>query len=309
MRDHLMCPSFMSSKHLNVNIQNHENIIVKGIIIPPDYKQNHTSASIIDFPSITLYGDNGIYQAPYDDPFNIGKDHYIIIQASDRFGNATTDEKYLTRIDPVKRKAIIISGYSDNLMAADKISLIVDALCFQGYSNDDITIAAQEYNIHLPQIEPTEENIKQTILGYKSKEVNEVILCLIGIDEQFISFEKLNTWLNEIEQEMKRKIVIINNSNYSELFVDSMYRENRVIVSSTTDKYPGCQPIESINPKTNSITIRKLCLDQNNLFCSNTCDLFSILFWNEIWQGLEIDDAFRESQENMVMISENYKPT
>jgi len=296
-----------TSNTLYVNIQNDDNITVKGIIIPPDFGQIHTSASIINFPSINLYGENGVYQATYDDSFYIGKDHYIIIQASNKFGSATTDEIYLKGIAPVKRKAIIISGFSDNQMAAGKISLIYDALYFQGYSKEDITIVTQESNFHIPTKELTEENIKEAILESKNIEVKEMIVCLIGIDDQIVSFEKLNTWLSEIEQELEKKMIIINDSNYSKRFVDSMSIENRVIVSSTTANYPSCQTIEAIDSEIKSITIRKLCLDQNNLFCTNTCELFSTLFWNEIWSGLEIDDAFRESKENIMMLSDNYK--
>lgn len=192
-------------------------------------------------------------------------------------------------------------------MAAGKISLIVDALSFQGYSKEDITIVAQEPIFHLPQTELTEDNIKQAILQCKSNEVKEMILCLNNIDENVVSFEKLNTWLNEVEQEMQGKMVIINDSPYSKHFMDSIDNDNRIIVSSTTVNYPTCQSIETIDPEINSMPIRKLCLDQNNYFCANTCDLFSTLFWNAIWSGLEINDAFRESQENMMMISSNYK--
>ena len=296
-----------SSNTLYVKIQNDEDIIVKGIILPPDFKQNRTDAAIIDFPSINLYGKDGVYQTAYNDPFHIGKNHYIIIQASNKFGKTSTDEIFLKEFDPVKRKAIIISNSSNNLGVTDKISFIYDTLCFQGYPNEDIAIFSHEPDLYLPQADPTEKNIKQAISECKSKFVKEMILCLIEIDERSLSYEKLNTWLNEIEQEMKGKIVIINNSNYLKNFLDNLYTENRVIVSTTTDKYPICQLIDFINPDINSFLIKKLCLDQNNLFCANTCDLFSVLFWNSIWSGLEINDAFINSKENMMMISDSYK--
>jgi len=291
----------------------------KVIIIPPDFKLEQADAPLIDLPTIDLnLEEKGLFEMKYNDPFKIGKDHHLIIQIDDRFGNTTISEIFIRGVKPVKRKAIIYSSDPNDTTIESKMNWAYDALSFQGYLDDEFSIFTSKQHLHLPVTNPTKDNLHETLLVCNEPDIHEVVLYLTGKsnsvnftlnESEILMPDELNFWLDLLQEKMKGNVFILFDCNYSENFVETLSGSKRIIITTTSSNYPLCKTLDYNDfDNDSSFLLSKLCLieDQNiSSFCRNSCSLFSVLFWKEVWCGVNIRDAFRYPKENMGIISED----
>jgi len=197
-------------------------------------------------------------------------------------------------------KAIIVAGYgnyNNNLLwketklCSDKA---YDTLDYQEYdlsniyylSHDPTYMKIDNKIINVVANEPSIENMDYALkkwLFEDGKQTNNLLLYMVGHggedifclrSDEFLKVDTLKTWLNEIQEKISGKIIIIYDGCESGSFIDDLSNENRIIITS-------CEP------------------GKNATFGLAGSLSFSFQFWNYIQIGADLKKAFEIGSRHM----------
>ncbi|MCP4345480.1 MAG: hypothetical protein GY795_08130, partial [Desulfobacterales bacterium] len=229
------------------------------------------------------------------------------LRVSNQYGDSTELPGAVTFVSPefsdkLRTKAIIIAGGGSD--SSNKIRESTEkaadhaynALRYQGYSPDDINYLSSVSDLD-GKIDnlSTHENLENAIRNWAKDEMaTELTLFFVdhGRDGAFqinateeLTAEELYTWLNELQTDMSelKRVILIIDSCQSVSFIDYI-KENREI------RHPDGKE---------RIIIASAAHDQPAWFLNNGTLSFSYQFWESVYRGSTLEQAFNWASDQM----------
>ncbi|NJL58336.1 MAG: hypothetical protein HC887_00500 [Desulfobacteraceae bacterium] len=189
---------------------------VWAVIMPSDYDIGTLSRPVVELPSFELMPDNdddnkytGMYQN------YLVRNIRITIYAEDRNGNTSVPSlTYLSGLNVSEDKAVIAAGNPD--IFGKNIQQAEDALKFQRYADGNIMKAATVEELHLK------------LADCASSDTHDVLIYLVGkgspgsfriSNTESLSATTLNLWLNDLQEKISGKVVVVYDADYSGMFI------------------------------------------------------------------------------------------
>jgi hypothetical protein len=257
---------------------------VWAVIRPPDYNQGSTETPIDDLPSFDLSPlGSERYEGTYTS-FNSPGTYYIALYARDRIGNTSTPQLTTVAVDdPLSRRAIVVAGGSetDALWPAVRLNATTayEALTSQGYSDDDIYFMSPATISQGVDGLASLSNLEYAVTTWAASNTRDLVIYLVGNGDQDL-FEisdtetlepyQLDSWLDDLQEQIPGKVVLIYDASCSGSFVSSLAPpegKERIVVTST-------QPNESA------------------YFILEGILSFSNFFWSQVATGSSVRDSF-----------------
>ena len=269
---------------------------VWAVIRPPDYRQGGGNP-ITDLPSLDLQsGTDGCYKASFTQ-FKTPGTYQVLIYARDDKGNTSVPKQTAVIVrNPLRHKAVIVAGASENdkwWVAVEKgVRLAYDALIFQKYADNDIYLMSP---VSIPEVgkipmTPTLSNLQYAITSWGETDTQDMVVYLIGNGSdgvfninpsETLLPTVLNGWLNDLQNSIPGKVVVVYDACRAASFLPSLIppsgKERIVIAGSGRD--------ESV------------------YFLTHGGVSFSQYFWNRIWGGATVADAFKTGRDAFRLMS------
>lgn len=255
---------------------------VWATIIPPDHVPDSPDVPVTELPEVELKpldGDSnpGTYQSWYE-TFTMPGIYRVTIHARDIKGNSAVPVTtvFVTSAASLP-KAVIVTTHSDSVSRASIHKSLGEqarsALMTQGFSQDRI------YSMHAPQISEVASAITQWAV-----DSDGLILFFAGqgsssgielTESETISPSTLNTWLDQFQDLTSGSVNVVIDADNSGGFIKTLAgggREDgsRIVVASTAE-----------NGKAS--------------FESQGLSSFSSYFWNAVFKGANLWDAFLQT--------------
>ncbi len=271
----------------NVTSPDNNNIVhVWAVIRPPDY-QPTAGNPVTDLPSVDLsLISAGNYKVTYNE-FKTPGTYYILVYARDDKGYTSEPSQAVVTVEsPLRHKAIIVAGIQpdDKWRAAveKSVQMSYNALKFQKYSDDDIYLMSPISIAEVSKMptQPTPENLRNAISALTGDNTQDLVLYMIGngADGAFkinssetLMPAELNTWLNDLQTRITGKVIVVYDACRAESFAQHLTwnpdKTKRIVIASTRN-------------------------DQSAHFMTEGGVSFSGYFWNKIWDGATVWEAF-----------------
>lgn len=264
---------------------------VWAVIRPPDYVPDPENPGD-DLPSVEFHQvGEGRYEGSFEGFYTPG-DYHVLIYARDRLENTSLPKQTIVKVQsPLKRKAVILLGasHTDPLWEASKkaAELSYKSLVFQGYSEEDIYFMS-DVNFHEGiDAAALKENLGYALDGFIGEDTQNLVLYLIGNGSQ------KRFHLNSQE--------ILNASgtpdSLDSLLDNLQESEPPRIPGKVTVIYDACDSgsflTELLPPKDkHRLVITSTCPGESAFFLCKGKITFSKFFWEEIFDGASIRNAF-----------------
>jgi sugar lactone lactonase YvrE len=269
---------------------------VWAVILPPGYSQPSPDNPVQEYPTIDLEPVEGEddYTVAYDG-FQFDGTYQIAIYARDRMLN--TSQPYLTTVSVnlvQKRKAIVAAGgtASDVLWPGREraVQLAYQALAYQGYRDEDIYLMspASIPGISKAPVLPTLSNFDHAVNMWAQTETYDLVLYLIGPGNYYtfmlnptegLHSQVLKGWLDGLQAVIPGPVAVIYDADYagSLFFTGPPAPPSGLIITEDPPAYE-----------------RILITSTNNFQRAQTQEdaSFSWYFWNQVFNGLSVRDAF-----------------
>ncbi len=270
---------------------------VWAVIRPPDYRQGSTDNPVQELPSFDLMPVGGDrYEGEYDG-FNIAGSYQIAIYALDRIGN--TSIPLLTSVSvesPLTRKAIIVLGGSRtdvNWQALkNNTTLAYEALCFQGYSDDDIYFMSPVTFSTGVDGSPSLSNLSYAVNTRARENTRDLLVYMIGAGDdagfqikqsETLLASELDAWLDDFQSVIPGNVTVVydacQSSGFTRLLTPPSGKD-RILIASCT----ATQAAYSL---------------------SNGDVSFSQYFWSRVLNGADIYKAFLHAKNSMRLQCDN----
>jgi len=257
---------------------------VWAVIRPPDYSAGSATNPVQELPSIDLMPvSSSRFEAAYDG-FSIEGTYQIAVYARDRIGN--TAIPILTTVsvnNPLRRKAIIVAGgpSSDALWSSVQTNagLVYETLIFQGYSDDDIYFFSPvTFSVGVDGL-ATLSNLNFAIVTWAATNTRDVVLYLVGRGgaqtfqlnaTESLTPADLDTWLDSLQNSLPGNVTIVYDAAHSGSFLNFLappLTKERIVISSADN-------------------------NQSASFISDGDISFSTFFWQQVFNGANVRDAF-----------------
>ncbi|MGA1841506.1 MAG: 6-bladed beta-propeller [bacterium] len=260
---------------------------VCAVIRPPNY----VPGSSYLLPCIDLIPDDkGTYEGTYDG-FHSEGTYSILIYAMDRAGQMSVPKvTSIVSVNPPRRRAIIGAGYTDSDIFRKAIehnaSLAYDALLFQGYTDEDIYLICPE-SFHPGCDSASEmEGFSYAFETWAGQNTFDLLVYFVGecrnqsfqIDQnETLSASSLDLWLDGIQDNIQGNIAFIYDAGGSGSFLNEIappQGKGRILIASAGPDEPA------------------------HFLFDGTLS-FSYLFWQKIWGGESLYDAFRYASDSI----------
>jgi DNA-binding beta-propeller fold protein YncE len=248
---------------------------------PADLARMVTGEPITALESFDLAVEDQHYQGQYHN-FTEEGTYQLAIYARDREGHTALPHTLTVRVEnPFKRKAIIIAG--DLPTPIQNTGPVYDALRYQGYQDDNIYWLSNTSQAGVDVL-ATLDNVKFAITTWANENTQNLVIYLEGWGDETalelseterLRFEKLDSWLDTLQQQFNGAVTVIYDGPYSSYIVPALASPNnqRIVISSTG--------------KTESS-----CLNQETLEL-----FFSQNFWQTVRKGTQtVYEAFKEAK-------------
>ncbi len=275
---------------------------VWAMIRPPDYNPGDPGIPVLDMPSAELTpaeGEDHRYEGVYED-FNQTGDYQIAVYARDRDGNTSVPKLTTVSVEsPMKRRAIILIGGSEQnelWQTMEKLGgLAYDALKFQGYSDEDICFMSPvSFSSGVDSL-PTLGNLSHAIHMAKNK-TQDMVLYLAGTggsevfeinETEILSAADLGQWLDDLQESIPGRAVVIydacRSGNFHSWLMPASGKERTLIFSTDENQPAHFLPEGEIS--------------------------FSRFFWDCVFNGVSINDAFWNAYDALLCLCDNQTPS
>ncbi len=275
-------------------------IHVQAVIKPPFYQER--SGIIAGLPSVDLkhIGENR-YEGTYDG-FSAEGTYQIAIYARDSFGNTSMPAMTTVTVNnPLRNRAIIVAGgeQEHELWSAveNNTRSAYEALTFQGYPANDIYFMSPVTFLDIYQVAASVGNLEHAVKEWSIESTYDVLLYMTGDgdegnfyitnrDEAPISAATLGKWLDELQNHITGKIIVIYDAHKSESFLDALKplnEKDRILVFSSDE-------------------------EDEAYFDADGDISFSRFFWNDVLNGVNLYDAFISAKEQLDYLEKTISP-
>ena len=264
---------------------------VWAVIRPPDYVQGSADNPVTSLPSIDLMPvGNDRYEATFKE-FNIAGTYQIAIYAMDGIGNTAVPQLTTVSVEnPLRRRAVIVAGGPSSSPIWQSIEKNAkeahEALCFQGYTDDDIYFLSPITFSTGVDGTPTLSNLSHALGTWAETDTQDLVLYMIGNGEtgvfdlnetESVSATDLDDWLDDLQQQISGKVTVIYDAAFSGSFLPLLTPPaglERIFIASTSDL-------------------------ESPYFLSDENVCFSNYFWSRIYNGSRVRDAFLHGKQAM----------
>lgn len=265
---------------------------VWATIIPPDYNPGDPDIPVTDIPEIELEfepdesGESGEYKAWYNE-FSKPGEYIVTIYARDTQGNNSkpVTTAFVTQTDYLPKAVIVTSEISDPVISSIYKYLgdhAFNALKTQGFSDERIYILNKAKYSDIEYAITNWASDTDNLTVFFTGKAENSIFYLTG-DEK-IAASTLNTFFDQYQETTSGNLNFILDADCSGSFVNDLKNStnsDRIVVTSTTDS--GKSYFENLGLVS-----------------------FGSYFWNNIFKGYNIKDAFLLSKNAVEYISQSY---
>ncbi len=247
---------------------------VRATVIPDDYRSDSPEIPVLEMPTFELLpvpGENGHYSGTWNG-FESGKKYSVFIRATDRNGNTTVSEALeISAGEMPSRKALLVLSAN----ADDSVSLCNTAvsgretLVFQGYSGENIQVLAPSSCSIERNANPDLNSLRSYLNSLNAGNTHNLTVWLAGEgDESSFSLNTAEKFTSSALAELlpDLPVTVICDWNYSGGFLPGLKGTDRILISSA--------PADGLTSDSYG---------------------FSAFFWQEIREGSNIRQAFRNA--------------
>ena len=304
------CPTLdgSSKAHIIANDVTDDNGRIErvwAVIRPPLYGTIPARNPVLNLPTVDLLpiGVSGQYNAEWK-RFALSGEYVVAVFARDNAGQISDPETTtLTVSNPVKNRAILIAGASDDTEAELRTAIhanirsAYDALRFQSYHPDDILVISAEIidGVDKDPTKPQLANVEEAVKEWAADKTQDVLIYLTGKGEeaQFqlntqkkLTAVKLDEWIDSLQQNKDGIVTVVYDACHSGSFLPLLTPpkdKKRIVISSS--------PVERC----------ALMQDQEQVECGGVTlggeHSFSAYFWEGVKNGLSVGQAFDKARQ------------
>ncbi|MCP4702534.1 MAG: hypothetical protein GY862_37600, partial [Gammaproteobacteria bacterium] len=228
---------------------------VWAVVRTPDDLQNiQTDDSVHEIPSFELnFVEGNRYTGSYDS-FDKEINYTIAVYARDRDGNTSLPKVTAVSVkNPFLRKAVIIAGASLSGNRDEDLNHVYNVFKNRNYDDDAIYYLS---NVSAPGVDvlSTLDNVKFALGTWaQSGNTKDITIYLTGAgnenamklnDTEALLFHDLDTWLDELQENIAATVTLIYEGAHSDSFVRTLMPppdKDRIVIKSSGGNNPNCR--------------------------------------------------------------------
>jgi len=263
--------------------------------VETDFQESYT----LEFKKTA--GEENRYEGTFDGFDAIGT-YYIRIYARDWLGK--TSKPGLTTVaahKPLRSLVIILAGTSgdenEQIAIEKSAKLAWDTLIHKGFSENDLYLLSSSDipGVNISPVSATPGNLNYAINTWAKENGRELLLYMVGDgstrefkmdDSHVLSAVDLNSWLDNLQAYLTGQVAVITDAPYSWAYLSALQPQtntDRILISGTG-------------------------LNQAANFFSQNAFVFSMFFWNSVFSGANMSDAFVQAQHVLTWTEFRQKP-
>ncbi|MEZ4525786.1 MAG: C13 family peptidase [Desulfobacterales bacterium] len=204
------------------------------VIHPPDFDPGENS-TVLEMPTVELLPAGGDRFEGRFEGIASGGNYSVLYYARDRQGGVSAaGPETLSSGDSLRRRAVIVAGNAgadllDEVNA--NADLAIDALVFQGYSENDILRLSSDAAL---------TDLRNAVTAWGADNAKDIVIYMTGkgtaagfqLADAVLSPAVLDGWIDTLQQKIPEKVSLIFDFAYSDLFLPVLSGNERIIITS-----------------------------------------------------------------------------